>query len=149
MPQITITQVKTVNQRGENATLFNSVFDALSLEIHVRASADILALPNAAFTAEFQIFSPQNHQVVRNTYRSSAFNWGTNFWISVGNNWSPGPEITNPRDWGINHLFGDIFGFRGTITAQYIPRPGDGWSSLDAFDISPMRWFRVHHLIGI
>ena len=77
MPFLRIGGLRTVNQSGQNATLFDPFGDALSLTMDLQASADLLALSNAAFTAEFQIFDPHTHKVVVSTYYGSAFSWGS------------------------------------------------------------------------
>jgi hypothetical protein len=84
MPFLRIDGLRTVNQSGQNATLFDPFGDALALTMDLHASADLLALPQAAFTAEFQIFDPHTHKVVVSTYYGSAFSWGEFFWISKG-----------------------------------------------------------------
>jgi hypothetical protein len=77
MPFFRIVGLRTVNQAGQNATLFDPFTDALALTLDLEASSDLLALPQAAFTAEFQIFDPHQHTVVVSTYFGSTFNWGT------------------------------------------------------------------------
>jgi hypothetical protein len=145
MPFLRIDGLRTVNQSGQNATLFDPFGDALALTMDLHASADLLALPQAAFTAEFQIFDPHTHKVVVSTYYGSAFSWGEFFWISKGNNWGPPSDYTTPERWGLSWVANSIFGFRGIVKAQYIPPspPGSGWNAVDAFDVSVMRWFRV------
>lgn len=143
MPFLNIVGLRTVNQGGQNATLFDPFSDAVSLTLDLQASADLLALPQPAFTAELQIFDPHQHKVVVSTYFGSTFNWGPNFWISKGNNWGPPSDYTTPEKWGLSWVTNSIFGFRGIVKAQYIPTPGSGWTAVDAFSVSAMRWFRV------
>jgi hypothetical protein len=143
MPFLRIVGLRTVNQSGQNATLFNGFSDALSLTLDLQASSDLLALPQAAFTAEFQLFDPHLHRVMVSAYFGSTFNWGPNFWISKGNNWGPPADYQTPERWGLSWVTNSIFGFRGIVKAQYIPSPGSGWTAVDAFDVSGMRWFRV------
>lgn len=149
MPFLRITSLRTVNQQGQNATLFDPFNDALALTLDLQASADLLALPNAAFSAEFQIFDPHTHKVVVSTSWGSTFNWGQFFWISKGNNWGPPSAYTTPEQWGLNWIANSIFGFRGIVKAQYIPSPGSGWSAVDAFDVSNMRWFRLKEIFRL
>jgi hypothetical protein len=58
VPFLRISSLRTVNQLGQNATLFDPINDPLALTMDLQGSADLLALPNAPFTAEFQIFDP-------------------------------------------------------------------------------------------
>jgi len=143
MPTLQIVGLRTVNQAGKNALLFDPFGDALSLTMDLRASADLLALPQAAFTAEFQILDPHLHKVVVSTYFGSTFNWGPNFWISKGNNWGPPSAYQTPEKWGLSWVTNSLFGFRGLVKAQYVPSPGSGWAATEAFDVSGMRWFRL------
>ncbi len=149
MPTLKIRGLRTVNQNGQNATLFDPFGDALALTMDLQASADLLALPSAAFTAEFQIFDPHLHKVVVSSYWSTTFNWGQYFWISKGNNWGPPSAYTTAEKWGLNWTANSIFGFRGIIKAQYIPSPGSGWEAVDAFDVSDMRWFRLKEIFRL
>jgi hypothetical protein len=64
MASLRITGVRTVNQLGQNATLFDPIGDALALTLDVAASADLLALPSPAWTASFQIIKPRSDTVV-------------------------------------------------------------------------------------
>jgi hypothetical protein len=149
MPFLKIDGLRTVNQSGQNATLFDPISDALALTLDLHASADLLALPGAAFSAEFQIFDPHRHQVVVSTYWGSMFNWGQYFWISKGNNWGPPADYQTPEKWGLSWVTNSIFGFRGIVKAQYLPTPTSGWAAVDAFDVSPMRWFRVREVFRL
>ena len=149
MPYFRIVGLRTVNQLGQNATLFNPFWDALALTMDLQVSPDVLALPNASFTAEFQIFDPHLHKVVVSSYWSNTFNWGQYFWISKGNNWGPPASYTTPEQWGLIWNQNSVFGFRGIVTAQYIPSPGSGWFPVDAFDVSSWRWFRLRQLFRL
>jgi hypothetical protein len=149
MPSLTIVGVRTVNQLGQNAKLFEPFSDALSLVMDLRASADLLALPTPSFSAEFQIFDVHLHKVVVSSFWGSAFNWGPNFWISKGNNWGPPADYQTPERWGRSWTANSIFGFRGIVKAQYIPSPGSGWRATEAFDVSPMRWFRLREVFRL
>ncbi len=150
MPSLRITGVRTVNQRGENATLFDPISDALALMLDLAASADLLALPTPAWTASFQIIQPRTDTVVLEQTWGGSFNWGQWFWISLGNNWGPGPnDYTTIERWGLNWAGAasqSIFGFRGIVKASYIPKPGSGWHAIDAFDVSSIRWFRAREV---
>ncbi|MBM2618844.1 hypothetical protein JIG36_25120 [Actinoplanes sp. LDG1-06] len=143
MPFLKVEGVRTVNQSGQNATLFDPFSDALALVLDLSASADLLALPQASFSATFQIFDPHGNRVAVSTAYGSAFNWGPRFWISKGNNWGPPTAYQTAEKWGLSWSANSIFGLRGLVKAQYIPSPGSGWAAVDAFDVSPMRWFRV------
>jgi hypothetical protein len=149
MPTLTITGVRTVNQAGQNSQLFHPFNDALALTLDLQASADLLALPQAAFSAEFQIFDPHQHKVVVSTSWGSNFNWGPNFWISKGNNWGPPADYTTPERWGLSWIQNSIFGVRGLVKAQYIPSPGSGWTAVDALSVSAMRWIRIRELFRL
>jgi hypothetical protein len=138
-----------MNQSGQNARLFDPFGDALALVMELQASADLLALPSAAFSAEFQIFDPHLHKVVVTTSWGSQFNWGPNFWISKGNNWGPPADYTTPERWGLSWMTNSIFGFRGIVKAQYIPSPGSGWRATEAFYVSPMRWLRIREVFRL
>jgi hypothetical protein len=149
MPSLAIAGLRTVNQAGQNATLFHPFGDALSLTMDLLASGDLLALPQAAFTAEFQILDPHLEKVVVSTYFGSAFNWGTNFWISKGNNWGPPDAYQTPERWGLSWSANSVFGFRGIVKAQYVQSPGSGWTAVDAFDVSVPRYFRVREVFRL
>lgn len=109
---LSITGVSTNSQAGaQNAFLLNS--DALALVINISVSQDII---NAGyhFTAHFQIieFATNNVKVDVPT-ANSAFSWGTNFWISRGNNWGPtANDYTTPAKWG---LVTGLYMFRATV----------------------------------
>lgn len=149
MPFLRIDGLRTVNQSGQNATLFDPFGDALALTMDLHASADLLALPNAAWSAEFQIFDPHQHKVVVSTSWGGTFNWGQYFWIGKGNNWGPPSDYQTPERWGLNWNANSIFGFRGIVKAQYVPSPGSGWIAVDAFDVSAMHWFRVKEIFRL
>ena len=149
MPYLRIDGLRTVNQLGQNATLFNPFTDALALTMDLRVSTDVLALPSPSFTAEFQIFDPHTHKVVVSSFWGTGFNWGQYFWISKGNNWGPPADYQTPERWGLSWSANSVFGFRGIVKAQYIPSPGSGWTAIDAFDVSPMRWFRLKEMFRL
>jgi hypothetical protein len=148
-PFLRIAQLRTMNQGGQNSTLFHPFSDALALTLDLQASPDLLALPGVAFTAEFQIFDPHIHKIVASTYFGSTFNWGQNFWISKGNNWGPSSDYQTPERWGLSWNVNSLFGFRGLVKAQYIPSSGSGWTAVDAFDVSAVRWFRIRELFRL
>jgi hypothetical protein len=151
MPTLHIDGLRTVNQSGQNATLFDPFTDAIALTMDVSASADLIALPMASFTAYFQIFDPRLHTVVVNQVWGSRFNWGEHFWISMGNNWGPPSDYGTAQRWGLSWVQNSIFGFRGIIKASYIPTqpPGSGWHAVDAFDVSGFRWFRLKEVFAL
>ncbi|HET7278469.1 MAG TPA: hypothetical protein VFJ22_10345 [Dermatophilaceae bacterium] len=149
MPSLTITRLRTVNQAGQDARVFDPFGDALALVMDLSASADLLALPSPGFSAEFQILDPHQHKVVVSSYWGSSFNWGPFFWISKGNNWGPPADYQTPERWGLSWTANSIFGFRGIVKAQYIPSPGSGWRATEAFDVSPMHWFRVREVFRL
>jgi hypothetical protein len=145
MPTLTIRGLRTVNQNGVNATFFHPFFDALALTLDCHASADLLALPGPRFHAQFEILNPSTDIIVVNSGWSNPFAWGQYFWISMGNNWGPPGAFTTPEKWGIHpaaHGWNEVFGFRGIIKA-YSWQGEKGELEVDAFDVSPIRWFRV------
>jgi hypothetical protein len=154
MPSLRITGVRTVNQLGQNATLFDPFGDGLALTLDIAASADLLALPSPAWSAAFQIIQPRTDTVVLEQTWGGSFNWGQWFWISLGNNWGPPAQYTTIQKWGLNwagSVSQSIFGFRGIIKASYIPTtpPGSGWHAVDAFDVSPIRCFRAKEVYAL
>ena len=102
MPSLCIAGARTVNQLGQNATLFDPFRDALALTLDVAASADLLALPSPAWTASFQIVRPRSDTVVYEHTWGGYFNWGQWFWISVGNNWGPPADYTTIERFGLS-----------------------------------------------
>jgi hypothetical protein len=108
-------------------------------------------LPNAIFTAIFQILDPYTDTTVANITWSNPFQWGQWFWISEGNNWGPPSAYETPQRWGLNWTKNSVFGFRGIIKASYIPPdpPGSGWAAVDALDVSPVKWFRLKEVFGL
>lgn len=149
MPFLRIDGLRTVNQQGQDVTLFDPFDDALSLTLDFHASPDLLALPDAHMSAEFQIFDPHLHTVVVHSYWGTYFNWGEYFWISKGNNWGPPSSYQTAEAWGLNWIASSVFGFRGIVRAFYTPSPGAGSVTVDAFDVSPMRWFRVKEVFRL
>jgi len=151
MATLKITGVRTVNQQGMNATLFDPFNDALALTLDVYASADLVALPNASFTAIFQIIDPYTDTTVVNVTWSHPFQWGQWFWISEGNNWGPPSAYETPQRWGLSWSRNSVFGFRGIIKASYIPTepPGSGWNAVDALDVSSPKWFRLKEVFTL
>lgn len=150
MPSIQIAGVRTMNQSGQNATLFNPLNDALSLTLDLAASADLVALPNASFAATFEIIDPlTNNVVVKQSYASS-FLWGQYFWISLGNNWGPPDQYDTPQRWGLTWGWTpSIYGFRGLIGAYYAPPDGSGQHTVDAIDVSDIRWFNLELVFSL
>ena len=149
MPSLRITNLRTVNQLGQNATLFDPFSDALALTMDIAASADLLALPGPSWYAAFQIIHPHTDTVVVDQIWGGTFQWGQWFWISWGNNWGPPSDYTTIEKWGLSWVgagIQGIFGFRGIIKAYSQPGGGAGLQSVDAFDVSPIRWFRAKEL---
>jgi hypothetical protein len=145
MPSLTIRGVRTVIHNGVNATFFHPFLDALALTLDCHASADLLALPSPRFHAQFEILNPSTDIVVVNSGWGNPLAWGQFFWISNGNNWGPPAAFSTPDKWGIHpasHGWNEVFGFRGIIKAYSWEGPS-GLSPVDAFDVSPIRWFRV------
>ena len=109
---ISITGVSANSQAGaQNAFLAGS--DALALVINISVSQDIINA-GSHFTAHFQIieFATNNVKVDQVT-ANSAFSWGSNFWISRGNNWGPtANDYTTPAKWG---LAVGLYTFRATV----------------------------------
>ena len=70
MPSLRIQGLRTMNQSGMNAFLFDPFADALSLTLDLYASPELRALPEASFTAEFQIVDVHTHKVVTSSYSS-------------------------------------------------------------------------------
>lgn len=148
MAAIRVDSLGTVNQRGENTTIFGPG-DALALTIDITASQD-LATPSdpqfmGFFEAVFQIIDPLSDTVVVNETWLSAFEWGPDFWISMGNNWGPAEgDFDTPRRWGlrVTQDAGNVFGFRAIVKAYTVFVP-EGGAGEKAFDVSPVRWFLV------
>ena len=152
MATLRITSVRTASQASLNASLFDPFTDALALTMDVAASADLLALPGVAWTAIYQIIQPRTDTVVLERSSAGNFNWGQWFWISLGNNWGPPADFTTIQKWGLNWAGSpsqSIFGFRGIIKASYLPTPTSGWRAVDAFDVSPTRWFRAKEVYSL
>ena len=145
MPTLKISGLRTMNQHGQNATFFHPFTDALALVMDCYASADLLAMPAPRFEAQFEIINPSTDIVVVNSTWHHDLSWGQYFWISMGNNWGPPGSYTTPELWGIHpaaHGWNEIFGFRGIMKA-YSWQGASGEKEVDAFDVSPVRWFRV------
>ncbi len=120
MPTLQIAGIRTVNQLGQNATLFQPYTDASALVLDLAASADLLALPSPSFQVVWQIIDPLTNQPVVNEVWSSTFNWGPYFWVSIGNNWGPNPgDYSTPQRWGLNWVRpgSGVFGVRGIAKA--------------------------------
>ena len=146
MPTLSINSIRTMNQAHVNATFFHPYFDALALVMDCYASPDLLAVPGPRFHAQFEILNPSTDVIVVNQGWAHPLAWGQYFWISMGNNWGPSPaDYTTPDKWGIHpalHGWNEVFGFRGIIKA-YSWQDDKGLQTIDAFDVSEMRWFRV------
>ncbi len=127
---IDITNVRTSSQHGNTST-FLRTWDALTLVINISASQ---ALVNSGrkFDANYQIIDYDTNTVVKNHWRrNTPFSWGTNFWISQGNNWGPERDnYTTPEKWGLGT---GLYIFRATVQVQ-----GTG-----AFSYSKDQVFRV------
>lgn len=143
MPTLSIQSIRTMNQEHVNATFFHPFTSALALVIDCFVSSDLLSMPDPMFHAQFEIINSSTDVVVVNEGWMHSLAWGQYFWISMGNNW--GPSYTTPEKWGIHpaeHDWNEVFGFRGIIKA-YSWQGEDGQIDIDAFDVSPIRWFRV------
>jgi hypothetical protein len=151
MPTLQITNLRTMSQSNQNATLFNPFADALALTMDLTASADLIALPSSSLSAIFQIIDPRTNSVVVNRTWTTPFKWGRWFWISMGNNWGPPSDYQTPSRWGLSWGQNSVFGFRGIVKALYIPTrpPGSGWRAVDAFDVSDVRWFRLEEIFTL
>jgi len=141
MPSITILSAETHNEFGET-TLFQGAIDALALVIVFQASADLMSMTEPMFQAIFEIIDPLTNQVVvSETWNMSPIPItppGEVPWISSGNNWGPLPsDYSTPLKWGLTGP-DNIYGFRALIQAY-----ANG-ESIDAFDVSDIRWFRVY-----
>jgi hypothetical protein len=127
---IAIAGVRTVSQAGnQNAFLLNT--DALTLVIDVSATPDLVN-SGAKFDANFEIIEYATNNVkVNNAWNAIPFSWGTDFWISQGNNWGPKPtDYTTPAKWG---LAAGIYLYRATVAVE----------GLNAFAFSTEVSFRV------
>lgn len=146
MPTLAIQGIRTMDQDHVNATFFHPFFDALALVMDCFASADLLSLPQPMFNAQFEIINPSTDTVIVNQGFSHDLVWGKYFWISMGNNWGPNTsDYDTPQKWGIHPAangWNEVFGFRGIIKA-YSWQGENGQIDIDAFDVSPIRWFRV------
>ena len=151
MPTLKIDRVRTMNQQGENATLFDPFVDALALNMDISASADLMELPRPMFMAVFQFIDSLTDTVIFYHTWLHDFEWGCFFWISIGNNWGPSPSnYTTPERWGLEwwKVGSGIFGFRGMIKA-YSWQGEDGLITIDAFDVSNIRWFRLKEVFRL
>jgi hypothetical protein len=150
MASLIIDSIRTMNQFGDNATMFQPFSDALTLTMDLTASPDLAAGTNAfgfSFEAIFQIIGAASDTVIVQQTWHHGFEWGRYFWISQGNNWGPAPtDYTTPEKWELTNFDPQVemYGFRGIIKCyENLPV---GLRPLDAFDISPIRWFRVARL---
>jgi hypothetical protein len=112
---ISIAGVRTASQAGnQNVFLLNT--DALTLVIDISATQDLVN-SGAKFDATFQIIEYATDAVkVSNGWTGISFNWGTNFWLSMGNNWGPTPgDYTTPKKWGLTT---GIYSVRGIVAVQ-------------------------------
>ncbi len=146
MPTLEIRRLRTMNQNHVDTTLFDSYGDALALVMDCVSSDDLLALPRPRFVAEFQIIDSSTDTVLVSRTLTHDLEWGSSFWISMGNNWGPNSsDYTTPEKWGLLWLglpvYG-VLGFRGIIRAYSWQGPR-GYADVDAFDVSEIRWFRL------
>jgi hypothetical protein len=115
---IAVAGVRTASQAGnQNVFLLNA--DALALVIDITATQALVS-SGRRFDANFQIIEFATNNVrVNQAWNSIAFSWGTNFWISQGNNWGPNPsDYTTPAKWG---LAAGLYMFRATLAVQGAP----------------------------
>jgi len=109
LPTLTIQDVGTINQSGEDTLLFDPHYDALSLKMVVVASDDLLItgvqeeMQSVAvgFQAIFQIIDALTNDVILNEVWESPFLWGRSFWISMGNNWARHRTTTQRLNAGV------------------------------------------------
>lgn len=144
MDAVRITDVSLYNQHGK-ATTFHPFTDALTFAMTVAVSPVFVAEPGARIEAVWM--SVEAHtQAVKATGRwigTLPPEWGTNFWVSVGNNWGPSiNDYTTPEDWGLAYPRGDDSPFRLHCYLNFWPYyspPGGGYFTVAAMD----RYFHV------
>jgi len=142
MPTLKITDLRVWNQKGEDATLFLSIQDAISLAVGVELSPDLTADLNTRYSVAFQIIDAATNSVVVNSIQVYQLpeNWPS-WWFTAGNNWDP-PAYTTAEKWGLPiFTYPLVFGFRGILTAAVWD--GSGLPPIDAFHVSPIRWFQL------
>lgn len=142
MASATITDVRIWNQNGDDATLFNALYDAISLVANVDLSADLIANLAIQYQVAFQIIDAQNNAVVVNSVQTYQLpeSWPY-WWFTAGNNWAP--PYTTAQSWGLNWFSSPaVYGFRAILTAG-VYADGQGWEVLDTLSVSPVRWFQL------
>lgn len=112
---ISISGVQTFSQAGTQTTFLIDT-DALALIIYVSAT-QTLVNSGRKFDANFQIIEFGTNAVKLNQWwRNISFAWGSNFWISQGNNWGPTPnDYSTPRKWGLTN---GLYIYRATAEVQ-------------------------------
>jgi hypothetical protein len=131
------------NQRGEDTALINPFQDAVSFAVGVMISTDLVSMPEARYQVDFQIIDSATGGVVKNlTHTYQLPEPWPSWWLTVGNNWSP--PYTTLESLGLSWIGSPagIFGFRGILTA-WLYREPVGQITIDAFDVSAVRWFHI------
>jgi hypothetical protein len=96
-----IVRLRAASQAGTQS-VFSRAGDALALVIDISAPEEMLT-SEVRFDANFRIVDHATNRVRRNCWsKQLRLRWGTNFWISQGNNWGPDFEdYTTPEKWGL------------------------------------------------
>ena len=97
-----IAAMSTNSQAGAQNTFLRSS-DALAFVMNISAGQDLVSA-GYRFNAYFQVveFNTNNVVIHRAWNNNNAFSWGTDFWISLGNNWGPPANYDTAAKWGLN-----------------------------------------------
>jgi hypothetical protein len=111
-PAVSIAAVRCRNQDG-NAAHFHLNNDALSLVIDIMVSQEVAASA-VTFDANFQIVDRFTNIVAKDYWsRGLTFDWGTLFWVYLGNYRGPKPDdYTTPLKWGLRR---GLYSFRAAV----------------------------------
>ena len=141
MASVKVTDVQVWNQNGQDATLFDPFFDAISLAAGVNLSADLTANAAVRYFVDFQLIEALTNKIVVNSFQTYQLpeNWPS-WWFTAGNNWDP-KNYTTAKAWGFWWPHPAVFGFRAVLTVAIWT--GGGFQTVDALDVSPVRWFQV------
>lgn len=127
---ISVAGMSTNSQAGAQNT-FLRTSDALAFVMSISAGSDLVSA-GYRFNAYFQVveFNTNNVVIHRAWNNNNAFSWGTDFWISLGNNWGPPANYETPAKWGLNV---GLYMLRGIV--EVVGHP--------AFNVSAELPFRV------
>jgi len=117
--RLLIREIATRDQRGDQV-FFDPLTSALSLRVTCEVSPGVVALPTAYFTAHFLILDASTGGIVVHKRWSGRLEWGTSFWLAMGNHWGPAGYDT-PVDWGLSVASpgaSGVYGFRAAMSAE-------------------------------